>query len=175
MIKLPDRVYKKQILKDLEKKMVFIGGPRQVGKTTLAISLLNNHHPEDHNYLNWDNVNSRKIIEKELWPKDKPLIIFDEIHKRKGWQNLVKGIWDTWKNYQKFLITGSARLEIFRKGGDSMLGRYHYHRIHPYSLPELGFENSNLELLFEYGGFPEPLLSADPIELKRWHYNEFQN
>ena len=166
---LPVRIYHSFILKDLKNKMVFLGGPRQVGKTTLAISFLKNYQDGDPAYLNWDNELSRRIIQKNEWSKKEPLIIFDEIHKRKGWQSFVKGIWDTWKNTQKFMITGSARLDIFRKGGDSMLGRYHYYRIHPYTLPELGITSANLKILFQFGGFPEPLLSQDETELRRWH------
>jgi predicted AAA+ superfamily ATPase len=167
--KLPERIYFKFIKKDLEKKMVFIGGPRQVGKTTLATSLLKKFHDAHPAYLNWDNEFSRKLIQKGEWPKDEPLIIFDEIHKRKGWQSFVKGIWDTWKNTQRFVITGSARLDVFRKGGDSMMGRYHYYRIHPFTLPELGITAANLKIIFQFGGFPEPLLAQDEIELRRWH------
>lgn len=166
---LPKRIYLAPIIKDLEKKMVFIGGPRQIGKTTLAVSLIKNYKDGCAAYLNWDNELSRRIISRSEWSKDEPLIVFDEIHKRKNWQSLVKGIWDTWKNTQKFIVTGSARLEIFRKGGDSMLGRYHYYRIHPYTLPELGINPENLKILLQYGGFPEPLIEKNETELKRWH------
>jgi hypothetical protein len=166
---LPVRIYFNSIKKDLEKKMVFIGGPRQVGKTTLATSFLKKFYDGHPAYLNWDNEISRKLIQKGEWPKDEALIIFDEIHKRKGWQGFVKGIWDTWKNTQRFIITGSARLDIFRKGGDSMMGRYHYYRIHPYTLPEIGLSAENLKVLYQFGGFPEPLLMQDETELRRWH------
>jgi predicted AAA+ superfamily ATPase len=166
---LPARIYFKPIKKDLEKKMVFIGGPRQVGKTTLATSFIEKFHDGHPAYLNWDNAQSRKLIQKGEWPKDESLIIFDEIHKRKGWQSYVKGIWDTWKNTQRYIITGSARLDIFRKGGDSMLGRYHYYRIHPYTLPEIGLSSDNLQVLFKFGGFPKPLLSQEETELRRRH------
>jgi predicted AAA+ superfamily ATPase len=149
--------------------MVFVGGPRQVGKTTLATSLIKDFYDGHPAYLNWDNIQARKTILSAAWPKDEPLIVFDEIHKRKGWQSLVKGFWDTWKNTQTFLVTGSARLDLFRKGGDSMLGRYHYYRVHPYSLPELGISQANLERLFKFGGFPEPLLEQNEVELRRWH------
>lgn len=167
--RLPERVYLPYIKKDLEKKMVFLGGPRQVGKTTIAIGLLPHYKPGDPAYLNWDNDEARRVILKSAWPKEEPLIIFDEIHKKKGWQSLVKGIWDTWKGQQHFLITSSARLNIFRKGGDSMLGRYQYYRIHPYTLPELGNTKENLKILLKFGGFPEPLLEQNTVELKRWH------
>jgi predicted AAA+ superfamily ATPase len=166
---LPKRIYLEPIRKDLAKKMVFMGGPRQVGKTTLATSLIDGYRDGHPAYLSWDNELARKTIIKEAWPKDEPLIVFDEIHKRNGWQGLVKGFWDTWKNTQRFLLTGSARLDVFRKGGDSMLGRYHYYRIHPYTLPELGSTPANLDTLFKFGGFPEPLLERNETELRRWH------
>ena len=167
--KLPTRIYVKFIKKDLLNKMVFLGGPRQVGKTTLASSLLKNYFDGHPGYLNWDNDISRRVIQKAEWSKTEPLIVLNEIHKRKGWQSFVKGIWDTWKNTQRFIITGSARLNIFRKGGDSMLGRYHYYCIHPFTLPELGVSKDNLTALFKFGGFPEPLLAQDETELRRWH------
>ena len=90
---LPERLYLKFVKKDLLKKMVFIGGPRQVGKTTLAISLLENYFDGHPAYLNWDQSNMRSTIQHQSWSKNEPIIIFDEIHKRKGWQTFVKGIW----------------------------------------------------------------------------------
>lgn len=171
MGKLPKRIYLDRIKEDLEKKMVFVGGPRQVGKTTLATSLIKNFRDDHPAYLNWDNEISRRKITNMDWPKTEPLIVFDEIHKRKGWQRLVKGFWDTWKNTQTFLVTGSARLNTFRKGGDSMLGRYHYYCIHPYTLNELGNSDANLQALFKFGGFPEPLIERNDVELRRWHLN----
>ena len=166
---LPERIYTEFIKNDLKKKMVFLGGPRQVGKTTLATSVINKYKDGHPAYLNWDNELDRKIILKADWSKIEPLIVIDEIHKRKGWQSLIKGFWDTWKNTQQFLITGSARLDIFRKGGDSLMGRYHYYRIHPYSLPELGINKENLNYLFKFGGFPEALVEKNEKELRRWH------
>ena len=149
--------------------MVFIGGPRQVGKTTLATSFIRRYKDAHPAYLNWDNEMDRRKIQKGEWPKSESLIVFDEVHKHKGWQGLIKGFYDTWKNTHKFIVTGSARLDLYRKGGDSLLGRYHHHRIHPFSLPEVGINNKNLEALFQFGGFPEPFLSKDAVELRRWH------
>ncbi|MFN8370680.1 MAG: ATP-binding protein [Bacteriovoracaceae bacterium] len=167
--RLPERIYAQYIREDLQKKMVFLGGPRQVGKTTLSTTFIKNFQDNHPAYLNFDNEEHRRVILKSLWSKDEPIIIFDEIHKKKGWQSLIKGFYDTWKNTQKFIITGSARLDLFRKGGDSMLGRYHYYRIHPYSLNELGNTPENLKNLFKFGGFPEPLIAKDERELRRWH------
>jgi len=156
------------ILRDLEDKMVFIGGPRQVGKTTLAQSLLPNYQDDHPAYLNWDSSEHRQKILNREWPNSENLIIFDEIHKFKNWRNLVKGYYDTLKNSHKFLVTGSARLDFYRKGGDSLLGRYHYHRLHPLSLTELE-DKQSLEQLLNFGGFPEPFLKGSQTELRRWH------
>lgn len=148
--------------------MVFLGGPRQVGKTTLAQTLLN-YYDEHPAYLNWDSDIHRSKIKNREWPKSEPLIIFDEIHKFKNWRNLIKGFYDTLKNTHSFLVTGSARLDHFRKGGDSLLGRYHYYRLHPYSLPELHYQGDSLQRLLKFGGFPEAYHEADERNLRRWH------
>lgn len=157
------------ISSDLKKKMVFLGGPRQVGKTTLAQDLIKDYKDQHPAYLNWDSDIHRRKIRSREWPSNERLIVFDEIHKFKGWRNFVKGIYDTLKNTHQFLITGSARLDHFRKGGDSLLGRYYYYRLHPFSLPELNFTEGSLEKLFKFGGFPEPFIENDERELKRWH------
>ena len=152
-----------------QKEDGFSWRPRQVGKTTLAQSLIKDYQDEHPAYLNWDSDIDRSKIRNREWPKKERLIVLDEIHKFKGWRNFVKGLYDTLKNTHTFLITGSARLDHFRKGGDSLLGRYFYYRLHPFSLPELGLDNENLQNLMLYGGFPEPLLEKDERTLKRWH------
>ncbi|MCB0389781.1 MAG: ATP-binding protein [Bdellovibrionales bacterium] len=160
--------FKDNIIKDLQSKMVFLGGPRQVGKTTLAQMLIKKYKDGHPAYLNWDNSLHRKKILNQDWPANEKLIIFDEIHKFKNWRNLVKGYYDTLKNTHQFLITGSARLDYYRKGGDSLLGRYHYHRLHPLSYSEIK-KSYSLEQLVKFGGFPEPFLKKDLEELNRWH------
>ncbi len=152
-----------QVLKDLEKKMVFIGGPRQVGKTTLAQSLA----PKS-SYLNWDNVHDReKILKNELPPQK--ILIFDELHKYRSWRNYLKGLYDKNKDSLKILVTGSARLDFYRFGGDSLQGRYHYLRLHPISMDELdSFKAKTVGELLQYGGFPEPFLGKNKIEAQRW-------
>jgi predicted AAA+ superfamily ATPase len=163
------RTVLKSIKEDLKDKMVFIGGPRQVGKTTLAQSLLKKYYDKHPAYLNWDDSVSRKKILNREWPSDEKLIIFDEIHKYAKWRNLVKGHYDVLKNTHSFIVTGSARLNVFRRGGDSLLGRYHYYRLHPFSLGEVGFTNENLLRLMRFGGFPDPYLKGTDRFLKRWH------
>jgi predicted AAA+ superfamily ATPase len=151
--------------------MVFIGGPRQVGKTTLALSLLGQGTEPDHPaYLNWDAPGIAASLRQGKLPSDQPLVILDEIHKYKNWRNLVKGLYDTQKTKRRFLVTGSARLDYYRKGGDSLVNRYRYFRLHPFSLREYdpaGSEKS-LQNLLQFGGFPEPLFSKDPKELRIW-------
>jgi predicted AAA+ superfamily ATPase len=169
MSKILTRYLEPHIRADLKKKMVFLGGPRQVGKTTLAQSLIRKFKDGHPAYLNWDSELDKKRIKNRDWPRTEPLIVLDEIHKFKNWRNLVKGFYDTLKNSHAFLVTGSARLDHFRKGGDSLLGRYHYYRLHPYSLPELQYKSNALETLFKFGGFPEPYTEASERNLRRWH------
>lgn len=148
--------------------MVFIGGPRQCGKTTLAKSLL---QEQPGVYLNWDRVQDQKAILKGSWSDDQTLVVLDEVHKYRNWKNLIKGFYDTENEKHKFLVTGSARLDVYRKGGDSLLGRYHYWRLHPFSLFEIPHSMSPSEALkriMKVGGFPEPFLSGDEREARRW-------
>ncbi len=155
---------------DLKSKMVFIGGPRQVGKTTFALSFLPDSHERNPAYLNWDYIEDRGMIKRGEIPPDEPLIIFDEIHKYARWRNLIKGFYDTMKSDRSFMVTGSARLDYYRKGGDSLQGRYYYYRLHPFSILELNSNptQSDLEILLNFGGFPEPLLTGERSVWRRW-------
>lgn len=155
---------------DLEEKMVFLGGPRQVGKTTLAFHLLRTEDPRHPAYLNWDAPQIQRALLQGEIPSQQPLLIFDEIHKYKKWRNLMKGLYDTNKSKIKFLITGSARLDYFRKGGDSLQGRYHFYRLHPFSPFELSSKpnKNDVDLLLKFGGFPEPLIKANERHWRRW-------
>lgn len=161
------RYLKRQILKDIKKKMVFVAGPRQVGKTTLAQSLI----PSPKQYLNWDDDSDRDKILKKEFPKKNGILIFDEIHKYQGWRNYLKGTYDKLKNKYHILVTGSAKLDVYRFGGDSLQGRYHFLRMHPLSLAELSDDQKTLMDLFQYGGFPEPFFSKNKIDAKRWSLN----
>lgn len=158
------RYLKAPILQDLGEKMVFLGGPRQVGKTTFSLTLLGS---EEEGYFNWDATAHRELILRGAWPTHQRLIVLDEIHKYAKWRNLVKGFYDTQKKTHQFLVTGSARLDYYRKSGDSLLGRYHYYRMHPLSIAEVGSEN--IQELLRFGGFPEPFLAQRESSLKRWH------
>lgn len=163
------------IYQDLIKKMVFLGGPRQVGKTTLSKSLCYGDF-ENGIYLNWDNDEDRRAILQKSWLAKSPLIIFDELHKYPRWKQWIKGVYDTKPADQQYLVTGSARLDVYRRGGDSLLGRYHYWRLHPLTIDELPPTISlqeGYERLLQVGGFPEPFLTFDHREALRWRRERF--
>lgn len=166
-----NRYIKKTVLQDLKSKIIFIGGPRQVGKTSFTLKLLKENKGDKHPaYLNWDIVGHRKNIISAEFPDREKLIIFDEIHKYARWRSLMKGFYDLCYPKKNAIVTGSARLDYYRKGGDSLQGRYYYYRLHPYSLTELNNKptNKELELLLKFGGFPEPLSSSSERHWRRW-------
>ncbi|MBU4360547.1 ATP-binding protein [Patescibacteria group bacterium] len=186
---IKDRYLHQAITSDLKEKMVFIGGPRQVGKTTLA-RFIGDQKYKKYVYLNWDSREDRKDILAGKFRADANLVILDEIHKYAKWKNFIKGEFDKYNQDFHILVTGSARLDLYRKGGDSLMGRYHYYRLHPFSLAEaLGISPSFKVLkslkfkeslsaqakakvfksLFEFGGFPEPFLSQNKKTLRRFH------
>lgn len=171
-----DRYLKKIVKEDLKSKMAFVGGPRQVGKTRFSLNFLKNGNESHPAYLNWDNPKARPLILRGELPANQKLIIFDEIHKFARWRNLIKGLYDTNKSTVSFLITGSARLDFYRKGGDSLQGRYHYHRLHPFSLLEINAKpnKSDVSELLKWGGFPEPFLRGNERFYKRWQRERLQ-
>lgn len=182
---MKDRYLTNYLIKDLKEKMVFIAGPRQVGKTSLAQYLGKNYF-QSYSYLNWDYQPDRKKIIGFQLPSDTNLLIFDELHKYKNWKNYIKGIYDKHKADFKILLTGSARLDIYKKSGDSLMGRYHQYTLHPFSLAEvaktqisnqpwhkLEFDGNDktieiIEDLIQFGPFPEPFLKQDIAHWRRW-------
>ncbi|MFH1728195.1 MAG: ATP-binding protein [Pseudomonadota bacterium] len=166
-----NRYLKDNIKENIKDKMIFIGGPRQVGKTTFALSYVGIEKGDLHPaYLNWDIKSHRDMIIKEEFPKFENLMIFDEIHKYSRWRRLMKGFYDEYYPKKNVIVTGSARLDYYKKGGDSLLGRYRYYRLHPYSLSEISKNpsNSDLEALLKFGGFPEPLSKSSENSWRLW-------
>jgi len=165
------RYLEKFVADDLKTRMVFIGGPRQVGKTIFALSYLPGRSEKHPAYLNWDDIRVRPALMRGELPPNQPVIILDEIHKFARWKNLVKGFFDTRKSETGFIITGSARLDHYLRGGDSLQGRYHSYRLHPFSLTELAAASatrSDLNHLLKFGGFPEPCLRGEERFWRRW-------
>lgn len=163
------RYLKLNVSEDLEEKMVFIGGPRQVGKTTFSVDFLSHQDQSDPGYFNWDVGEDRqKILQTPFQPTSK--MVFDEIHKYARWRGFIKGLYDKYQRKTKIIVTGSARLDHYRKGGDSLLGRYHCYRMHPFSLGELDkdFKRTTTESLLKLGGFPEPFLGGSETKRNRW-------
>jgi uncharacterized protein len=178
------RYLEPHIRQDLAKKMVFIGGPRQVGKTTMSKQIGQSY--ANPTYLNWDSRDDKKAILANTFVGGTKLVIYDEIHKYRDWKNHLKGIYDTRKDDFALLVTGSARLDLYQKGGDSLLGRYFYYRLHPLSIAELldkpydrdagmvfadQIPSQIWQDLITFGGFPEVYLAKDQRDLKRWHHD----
>ncbi len=181
------RIYLSIIKEHFEhhQQMVFLIGPRQAGKTT--VSLMAKEFSDQFSYLNWDNLDHRKIVLEgvsnvasfaglDKLTSEIPILVFDEIHKYGKWKTFLKGFFDTYKGKVKVIVTGSSRLDIYKKGGDSLMGRYFPYHLHQLSLGELervdlsGKEinepfqskNQDFEKLLNNGGFPEPFLKMIP-------------
>ena len=190
------RLYYRYILEHLEDhdQMIFLMGPRQVGKTTLAKEILDDWGRGG--YLSWDNLKHRKVILEgpdrvaeemglEEYGDEPVLVIFDEIQKYKDWKNYLKGFYDTYKGDAKVIVTGSSKLDVFVKGGDSLMGRYFIFRIHPFTIAEVSGNHlikdhkeyhdtpkfpskRRLRHLLTFGGFPDPFVKGDQAFYNRW-------
>jgi predicted AAA+ superfamily ATPase len=170
--------------------MIFLTGPRQVGKTTVVKSIQSVNHNV---YLNWDSLNDKKIIlggyEAIIAPLNldkltsvKPIVIFDEIHKMADWKNYLKGFFDTFKSQLNIVVTGSAKLDVYQKSGDSLMGRYFLYHQFPLSvaeclrsdfytqeiMPPAKIDDITWKVLFEFGGFPEPFIKRNSLFLNQW-------
>ena len=187
------RIYISIIKEHFERhqQMIFLVGPRQAGKTT--VSLMAKKFSSQFSYLTWDNLDHRKIILEgvnsvagfaglDRLTRETPIIVFDEIHKYGKWKTFLKGFFDTYKGKVKIIVTGSSRLDVYKKGGDSLMGRYFPYRLHQLSLAELGrvdlsgkeinkpfqSRNQDFDKLLKNGGFPEPFIKDNPRFLNRW-------
>lgn len=160
---------------DLARKMVFLTGPRQVGKTTLSHHLVAQQGGQ---YLNYDVPADRAMILHQRWSPQAPLLVLDEVHKMPGWKSWLKGVYDGKPASQQLLVTGSARLDTFRQSGESLAGRFFGLRLHPLSVREwceqTGAQpDAALTHLLERGGFPEPCLAPDNEQAERWRRQYF--
>jgi predicted AAA+ superfamily ATPase len=170
------------------RQMALVSGPRQVGKTTTC-----RKHADA--YANWDNVDDREQIlsgpaamaeqlELNRLSKDIPTALFDELHKYPRWKQFLKGFFDTYADRVRIIVTGSGRMDVYRRGGDSLMGRYFLYRMHPFSVAEVGNKElpdseritrnprkiapSDFDALWKHGGYPEPFLKRDIRFSRRW-------
>jgi hypothetical protein len=180
-----------------ERKMAFVAGPRQVGKTTLARSLLTDPKTS---YFTWDLARDRQRLlraDGPFWPQPssaarRARVVLDEVHKYPRWKRLLKGLFDAYRDDVELIVTGSGRLDVYQKGGDSLMGRYLLHRLHPFTVGELlagghqpvlrpeqfgealhsttavaGADDA-LDQIERFSGFPEPLFAGRTDRLERW-------
>ena len=194
------RIYENLIYNNLKKfnQMAFLEGPRQVGKTTIAKHIQSKY--KESIYLNFDSIKDRKLIMSDqsfiekifsttVLRDEKPLVIFDEIHKRPDWKNYIKGFFDLYKDFFNIIVTGSARLDVYQLGGDSLMGRYFQYHIHPLTIAELTntktnivteFRNpqvtpeENFSNLYKYGGFPDLYLNHSDQFSSLWQEIRFK-
>ncbi|MGC1878007.1 MAG: AAA family ATPase [Rhabdochlamydiaceae bacterium] len=188
------RIYHEVVTRHLSelRQMIFLMGPRQVGKTTVSLEAATGW--KRHFYFNWDNPAERLLFLEgphaiaqqsgllEL-SDEIPLLIFDEIHKFGKWKNFLKGFFDSYEKKTKIIVTGSARLNVYKKGGDSLMGRYFYYRIHPLSVGEIAspqffkgeirkqplpITEEDWTALLHHGGFPEPFVQRSDTFSQRW-------
>jgi predicted AAA+ superfamily ATPase len=166
-------------------EMLFISGARQVGKTTVAKITL-----DGDGFFNWDLQEDRLLIlggqralSERLKARPNQMVVFDELHKYVDWKNFIKGFYDLHHElHWKIIVTGSTRLDTYRKGGDSLLGRYFHLQMFPLSVAELvrtqftdqtirppkQIDSSTWKDLLEFGGFPQPLIKANKRFYRQW-------
>jgi len=169
------RYLDERVQADLARKMVFLTGPRQVGKTTLSRALIAQRGGQ---YLNYDVAGDRAIILGQRWSPQAPLLVLDEVHKMPGWKSWLKGVYDGKSAGQQLLVTGSARMDTFRQSGESLAGRFFGLRLHPISVREWCEQTGTspedaLTHLLARGGFPEPCLAESDEEAQRWRRQYF--
>lgn len=176
------------------RQMAFITGPRQVGKTTTC-----RNHADG--YANWDNLDDRacilggpgRLLERlglDRLSESPPTVLLDEIHKYPRWKQFLKGFFDTYADRLRLMVTGSSRMDAFRRGGDSLMGRYFLYRMHPFSVaeairqdlpdpervvrPPAPISADDFHALWTHGGFPEPFLKRDPRFTRRWQSSRLE-
>ncbi len=170
------------------RQMALVSGPRQVGKTTTC-------RLRASAYVNWDDLDDRELILAgpgrlvdvlglDRLSETVPMVLFDELHKFPRWKQFLKGFFDTHADRVRIAVTGSSRMTVFRRGGDSLMGRYFPYRMHPFSIaetivrelpdperivrPPRSVDAQEFDALWLHGGYPEPFLKRDARFSRRW-------
>ncbi len=190
MLRIYERIVEEHLKK--ERQMVFLVGPRQVGKTTTSLRV--SEETPKHFYFSWDILKDQQLIRKgaddiaealrlNVYSNTVPVVVFDELHKYRKWKPFIKGFFDKYSSKVKIIVTGSARLDVYKQGGDSLMGRYFLYRLHPLSVAEIGhpyprqaeinfkaveISNEDFLALLNFGGFPEPYTRRDKSFYTRW-------
>ena len=170
------------------RQMAFVSGPRQVGKTTTC-------RLQADAYVNWDNLDDREMVlagprrladrlKLDRLSEEPPVVLFDELHKFPRWQSFLKGFFDSYAGQVRVAVTGGGRLDVHRRGRDSLMGRYLSYRMHPFSVaerisqtlpvasspirPPAPIDDEDFAALWQHGGFPKPYLKRDARFTRRW-------
>ncbi len=189
-MKTRSRLYNTLLAEHLatQRQMAFISGPRQVGKTTTCRARADI-------YINWDNIDDRELIlagptrliehfKLDRLSASTPVLLFDELHKYPRWKQFLKGFFDTYADQVRVMVTGSSRMDVYRRGGDSLMGRYFLYHMHPFSVAEIlnrdlpdteqiirppqKIRPADFDALWNHGGYPEPFLKRDARFSRRW-------
>ncbi|MBR6587518.1 MAG: ATP-binding protein [Kiritimatiellae bacterium] len=189
------RIYQTMIESHLKnyRQMVFVSGPRQVGKTTMCEAVAST-------YLSWDDEDVRRAIQSgqravadkyalNVAAESEKVLVYDEIHKYSKWKQFLKGFYDLYGRNLRIVATGSAKMDVYKKGGDSMMGRYFPYRMHPLSVAELldvsipderivrspkRLSDDEWTALVRFGGFPDPFVNRDVRFSRRWNSLRFE-
>jgi len=189
-MRIRTRIYETMLAEHLvaERQMAMVSGPRQVGKTTTC-----RLHADT--YLNWDNGDDRALILKgpaavaerlglQKLRTSPPTALFDELHKFGKWKQFLKGFFDTYGDQVRIVVTGSSRMDIYHRGGDSLMGRYFLYRMHPLTVAEAIRQDlpdpnriirsprtigqDDFAALWTHGGYPEPFVKREIRFTRRW-------
>ena len=189
-MRIRTRIYETMLAEHLvaERQMAMVSGPRQVGKTTTC-----RLHADT--YLNWDNGDDRALILKgpaavaerlglQKLRTSPPTALFDELHKFGKWKQFLKGFFDTYGDQVRIVVTGSSRMDIYHRGGDSLMGRYFLYRMHPLTVAEAirqdlpdpnriirrprAIRQGDFSALWTHGGYPEPFVKREIRFTRRW-------
>lgn len=159
-----ERRVKQQVVEALNRQPgVVLVGPRQVGKTTLALDLA---AERDSLYLDLEDSNDReKLSEPALFlaQYEDKLVILDEIHRTPELFQALRGTIDKGRHKGKrtgrFLILGSASIDLLRQSGESLAGRIEYVDMQPLDITETGTAADAMNRLWIRGGFPDSYLA----------------